>query len=213
MDRSEPFELRLGAWIRAQRPDHSLLYEHVTAPGGVRIVEREAAGEAVVECPVPAGCTCIQWRLDGLFSFLKEDKNADGTLLVCRQDGRYEAHIIECKRTVDQTKWHEIARQFRWTLGKLLAIAGVLGIAIERVTFGTAYRRDQLSEDESPNPSQGRPMLEGRAEEGDDAAAITEARRYQLAWMNDQVRLPGFLNPFPHVKIRLDAEGRGTYRA
>ncbi len=170
MERSEPFERRLGAWIRAQRSDRSPLYEHVPAPGSVRIVEREAAGEADVECPVPEGCAWVHWRLDGLFSFLKEDKNADGALLLCHPDGRYEAHVIECKRTVDQAKWHEIARQFRWTLGKLLAIAGVLGIQLDRVTLGTA-------------------------------------------WMTDQVRLPGFAHPFPHVKIPLDASGRGTYRA
>jgi hypothetical protein len=204
MDRSGTFEERLDAWIGAER------YEHVAAPGCVRIVERAPEGKAEVECPVPEGCTWIQWRLDGLFKFLKEDNNADGLLLLCRQDGRYEAHVIECKRTVRPDRWHKIQRQFRWHLGKLLAIAGVLGIQFERVTLGTAYQRDQLSEDESPNPTRGRPTLEG---EGDDATTITDGRRYQLAWMNDQVRLPGFAHPFSHVKIRLDAQGRGTYRA
>ncbi len=63
MDWSEPFEQRLGAWIRAQRPDQSPLYQHVAAPGCVRIVEREAAGEADVTCRWSRHVPSV--RLDG----------------------------------------------------------------------------------------------------------------------------------------------------
>ncbi len=213
MDRSGDLGQRLAAWIRATTSDARPLYEVIPHPGSARIVEREVAGEAEVDCPAPEGCAWIHFRIEGtgLFSFLLEDKNADGSLLLCRQDGGYEAHIIECKRTVDQTNWSKIGKQFLWTLGRLLALAGVLGIALEQVTLGTAFRRDRLSEDESPNPTRGRPLLDDAAAPDEEERTLTEARRQQLAWMSDEVRLPGFVDPFPHVKIPLDAQGRSTY--
>jgi hypothetical protein len=215
MDRTHDLDQRLASWIRTL-PGQGPLYEVIADPGSARIVELERRGEAEVTCPAPGGCRWIHWKLQGatgFFQFLREDKNADGALLLCRQDGGYEAHVIECKRTVDQTKWHEIGKQFLWTLGKLLALAGVLGITLDRVTLGTAFRRDQLSEEESPNPAQGRPVLDGPAAQDDDERTVTEARQRQLAWMNDEVRLPGFARSFRHVKIPLDPQGRGTYRA
>jgi hypothetical protein len=217
MERSGDLSQRLAAWICRPRKgtDEEPLYKEVRAPGTVLVVEREKAGEAEVECQVPDGCTCIDWKLGrtGLFGFLQEDKNADGALLLCRPDGSFEARIIECKRTVDQRKWSDILAQLRWSLSKLLAIAGVLDIEIRAATLGTAYRNDKLSEEESPNPTLGKPLLDGGAMLGPEETEITAARLQQLAWMSDEVRLPGFARPFRHVKIRLDeATGRATHR-
>src|ERR1700733_299953 len=113
MDRSEAFAARLEGWICRHRPDKSPLYESTVAPGSIHIVEDEPGGRADVAYVVPEGCSAVRFWPDGMFSFLKEDKTADGALLVCRDDGGYEALIIECKRTVDQKRWHDIARQFR----------------------------------------------------------------------------------------------------
>jgi hypothetical protein len=207
MDRSGDFAERLAAWIHP-------LYDVIPHPGSARIVELKVGGEADIECPAPAGCTWVHFRVEETvhFAFLKEPKSADGALLLCRE-GRYEAHVIECKRTVHQAKWEEVHGHFFGTLGRLLALAGVLGIELDRVTFGTAFRRDQLSPEESPNPTHGRPLLDALPEDGDAEHAVSGARLRQLAWMNDEVRLPGFVHPFPHVKIRLDPQGRGAYLA
>jgi hypothetical protein len=207
MDRSGDFAERLALWIHP-------LYEVIPHPESARVVELKAGGEAEVDCPAPAGCVWVHFRIEDTvpFSFLLEKKSADGALLLCRE-GRYEAHVIECKRTVNRAKWKEVSREFLGTLGRLLALAGVLGIEIDRVTFGTAFRDDKLSPEESPNPTRGRPLLDALSQEGDAEHAVTDARRQQLAWMHDEVRLPGFVHPFPHVKIRLDPQGRGAYRA
>lgn len=81
---------------------------------------------------------------------------------------------------------------------------------LDRVVFGTAFRNDRLSEDESPNPAEGMPLL-GEAND-DEERQQDRARRQQLAWMNDEVRLRGFSQPFQHTRIALHQEdGRGTY--
>lgn len=109
---------RLNTLIKATAPDRQRrpcpVYELVLPPNKAIVGEAEMSGEAEIACEIPEGCTCIQWRLPtGLFAFLQQDKNADGAFVIQRADGAFEAHIMECKRTVDQTKWSEILQQMR----------------------------------------------------------------------------------------------------
>ena len=39
---------------------------------------------------------------------------------------------------------------------------------------------------------------------------LSRARRQQLDWENDDLRLDGFEGRFPHRKVALDAGGAGT---
>lgn len=200
---NKPFEDRLKRWLDNKRT----LYQAFSEGQTLHICEQEKGGAADVQFKVPERCSAVQWSLKDSMPFLLEAKTADGAIVLCRDNGSYEAWIIECKKTVDQSKWNEIHKQFRGTLGRLLALAGVLGIEFLKVGFGTAFRDDKLSEDESPNPAQGKWML-GPAED-EEQRNQNRAAREQMAWMRDQVRVDGIEEIFEHRKIRLDGQGRG----
>lgn len=182
-------------------------YTLVEPPSKAIVEEPQSAGEARVECTLPDGSRCVQWNLQtGMFRFLQEEKNADGALLVWQsdgsEDGSFEAHIMECKKTVDQTKWAEILQQMRWTLARLLAVAGTLGIPIVKARFYTAFRRDRLSSDSSRNPALPRIPIEGGSPRRGE---LDRALRQQLDWESDDLAIEGFMGRFHHRKVQLDA--------
>lgn len=185
--------------------------EIIQPPEKALVVEREKSGEAEIACMVPEGWVCIQWNLPtGLFGFLREDKNADGAFFLQQEKGGViEAHIVECKRTVDQKKWTDIVQQMRWTLSKLLALAGALGLSLSRVVLYTAFRNDSLSFERSPNLTD---MKRTIGEQSEEDLQINEEGRELLDWEDDKVRLRGFEGTFSHRKIQLDKEtGRGMF--
>ncbi|WP_437589956.1 hypothetical protein [Sorangium sp. So ce1000] len=209
-------EQRLAAIIAPKLGDGGPFYELLRPPSQATVKETKESGYAEVACIIiPEGHLCIQWRFEetGRFPFLRGDKNADGAFLVIGPDGRIQAHIIECKRKVTQGKWEDILQQMRWTLYKLLSLAGVLGLSIDEVYLGTAYRLDELSEESSPNPTLGKPTLGGTSPQTPGEGELSESRLRQLAWENDEVHLPGFDEAFRHVKVQLDeTSGHGVYR-
>lgn len=216
MKSSGNIEQRLAAHIRETPPaqtGQARVYVLVRHPEQVVIVEREKAGEARVACSLPEGALCIQWNLPtGLFQFLKEEKNADGALLIWRDDGthdgHFEAHVMECKATVNQNTWTKILQQCRWTFLRLRAVAGVLGVPISRVTFYTAYRDDKLSIASSRNPLVPRNLITSRSAPPDER--IERIRQLKMAWENDDISLADFEGRFAHTKIELDGRGNGA---
>lgn len=217
MRASGTLEERLRAHVQptiALKNGEVRFYEIVEPPSKAIVEEREAAGEARVECDLPPGTRCVRWNLGtGKFQFLKEERNADGALLLFRddgsKDGAFEAHILECKRTVDQKKWSDVLQQMRWTLARLLAVCGTLGIPVVRACLYTAFRRDSLSSNSSRNPALPRIPIGGARL--DDEIELSWARLQQLAWEDDEVALAGFEGRFPHRKVKLDeASGAGA---
>lgn len=110
---------------------------------------------ATVTCLLPAKTTCIRWKLESpnLFPFLKERLAADGALLIERADGTYEAHVMECKLTINQDTWTRAKRQMRWSLVRLQALAGVLDVKLTRMRCYTAYRHERWEKGCSSFPS------------------------------------------------------------
>jgi hypothetical protein len=185
------------------------VYAWVAPPGSVIVRESEREGEATVEMTLPAACECLDlWLPTGLFEILQKDKNADGAHLLIFEDGRIEAHVTECKKTIDQTTWLDATEQMRWTLVKLQALAGALGEHLAGAVLYTAYREDRLSEEESANPAQTERLV--GVPQGEREIELTYTRRKQLEWTRGRVRLRGFHGDFPHHRIELDEEdGRG----
>lgn len=185
------------------------VYRWVRAPARVLVEETEAEGEAALDLGLPDGTTCLVLHLPtGLFGFLAEDKNADGALLLVLADGSVEAHICECKKTVDSSQWTKALRQMTWTLVKLRALAAALGEQLAGAVFYTAFREDSLAEDSSPNPA-GAERIVGVPESAPEAE-LDVGRRNQLQWMRDGLRLRGFEGAFRHHKIKLDPRGAGA---
>jgi len=208
MNHTGSFEERIQNTLRATMSDKEKggaktpFYEIVHAPGPTFVVEDKKDGLSRVACYIPEGALSVKLNIrDGLFQFLREAKNADGAFLVRRADGLFEAHVIECKRSVNQSKWEDAIKQVRWTVLCLLSLAGALGIQVEAIVLQTAYRFDKLSPDDLPNPNIAKAAI-GPLDA--DEEEPTTARRKQLEWERDEVTLDGFDGWFPHVKVKLD---------
>lgn len=178
-------------------------FQIVDGPATVTIEEREKAGYARILCKFGEGVRVIQWTLQtGDLRPIASEKNADGAMLVVRPDGALEAHVMECKQTVDSKHWNDALVQIEWTVIRLLAIAGALHERVERVVLYTAFRRNALAVDESEEPVQFELPL-------DDEDSLPYRR--QLPMMRSatetEVALPGWTSPFLHVKVQKDEEG------
>lgn len=173
----------------------------------VLIEDLSEQGEARVTCALPQGAIGMNWRIESPrpFTFLKEGKAADGALMLQLADGTFEAHIMECKRTVNQEKWKEIKQQIRCSLIRLRALAGVMGIQFNRVVCYTAYRRDMLAPGAVKLPV-GR--LQSQQADQDENL---EALRQQTDWEEPEIQLRNFPTRFLHRKVKLDDQA-GTGR-
>lgn len=177
------------------------------AQDGGQVVVQETAQDAHARAEVtfqaPPG-----WRLVCLlnnayaFDWLSERAAADGIVLACRPDGRWEAHIVECKATVKLNEWRHIrTRQFRGGRIRLDALCGVLGIQVDAVKVYTAYRKAAVGR-ETPNSVQlvhdvGRGASPGLAD--------------QRAWEAPDVEIADY-GRVPHRRIELDVQdGVGRY--
>jgi trans-aconitate methyltransferase len=181
------------------------LYEILAGQAVVK--EQEKEGEAHVDCALPPETVGIQWHIENpkLFPFFKQQLAADGSLMVQRPDGTWEAHILECKATVNQDAWAKALRQMRWSLMRLRALAGVLGVQFSRVVLYTAFRKDEMRKD----PVLLKLPLGDWQPANDEQAEAEDALQRQREWPRDdtgRVRLDGFEELFSHRKVRLDVQ-------
>jgi hypothetical protein len=183
------------------------LYQIRLGPCEVVVRERQNEGRAEVRCTVPESARCIVWDIEkGLFPFLRSNECADGALLIERSDGAFEAHVVECKRTIQQDSRSKAKKQMAWTLVRLHALAGALGRRLERAMLYTAYYADQLSKDPGLLKV---PVGTAGALTEEDAAAV-EALEGQFDWPEAEIELRGFDGRFPHRAICLnDAASEG----
>jgi hypothetical protein len=184
---------------------HKLFTVH-RGPCEARVVERQKDGKAEISCALPAGALCIEWNIEkDLFPFLKSNECTDGAFLVERPDGSFDAHILECKITINQDSRSKAKAQMAWTLVRVLALAGVLGARVHRAILYTAYCQDRM--DKSPGLAK---LPLGRIEDAEEDAEVVDALRGQFDWPERQVELRGFDERFVHHAIRLtppDQEG------
>lgn len=188
------------------------LYRIVIGPSPVVVEETAKDGRARVVFEPAEGARCVEWHVQQrLFNFLKEDKNADGAFFVQCRERSFEAHIVECKRTINQDSWDKAKRQMRWTLLRLRALAGVLGVELASVVCYTAFCEDELHPDSSPDPAEGKiPIGDEEPLSPEDAEAQLALRR-QFDWEGDEVNLRDFEGAFPHRKLPLELkEGVGV---
>ena len=170
--------------------------------GQALVEEREKDGKAQVTCVLPPGARCIQWRIEAqtLFPFLKERMAADGALLLLLANGQWEAHIMECKLTVNQDAWARAKRQMRWSLVRLRALAGVMNVRLDRVVCYTAYREDALE------PGLLKLPIGVLQPENEEQAEDLETLREQVDWRDLEIKLRGFDGSFAHHKVQLDTQ-------
>lgn len=183
----------------AERILDPTMYERVDE---VFLVEETAEdGEARLSCRIPSGALALRFRTSrqefpSRFRFLRSSRSCDGAVLLLRPDGRWEAHVVECKRTMAWDKWDKAKEQLGWSLVRLHTLAHVLGISIAASRCHSVFREDRL--DRSPATA-------------DPALARHPLGRPRLDWLDDQVHLPAFERPVTHTRHRLDvSDGTGA---
>lgn len=88
----------------------------------------------------------------GFFSFIENQKCADGALLVDLGNKRYAGYLLECKRTLDQDKLKDVKKQLIGAIYKLRAIVGLLEGRLEQVSLFAAFRRNRFNEARAASP-------------------------------------------------------------
>lgn len=176
------------------------LYEVCQGQTQVSEVLEADDSAAAVTCVLPADTTCIRWKIERatLFPFLKDRLAADGALILERADGTYEAHVMECKRTINQETWSRAKLQMRWSLIRLQALAGVLGFKLARVHCYTAYRHERWEKALLKLP-----IGEVQPKDASQAEAA-ELLLDQGDWLTPEIELRGFDSPLSHQKVQLD---------
>lgn len=187
---------------------HKNLYELLTDSAIVE--EKEKGSEAHVKCVLPPDTLGIQWRIGSkdLFPFFKQQLAADGSLMLQRSDGAWEAHILECKVTINQDAWSKALLQMRWSLMRLRALAGVLGVRFQHVVLYTAFRKDEMLKDPVLLKV---PLGDWQPPNAEQAEAVDALKR-QRDWPQGdkgEIRLEGFDERFVHRKVKLDGQGAG----
>jgi hypothetical protein len=125
-----------------------------------------------------------------------------------RSDGAWEAHILECKVTINQDAWSKAMRQMRWSLMRLRALAGVLGVRFQHVVLYTAFRKDEMLKDPVLLKM---PVGDWQPPTAEQAEAVDALKR-QRDWPQEdtgEIRLEGFDERFLHRKVKLDGQGMG----
>lgn len=179
---------------------HNNLYEVCTVQ--TLVTEATDEGAATVTCTLPQEVVGIRWKIEtaSLFPFLKEKLAADGAVILQLPDGTYEAHIMECKLTVNQDSWARAKRQMRWTLIRLRALAGVLGIQFKRVVCYTAYRFERWETGLVKIP------IGAPKPVNDEQAETIDLLQQQGDWLAAEIELRDFDPLFLHRKVVLNSE-------
>ena len=172
--------------------------------GAVTVSETASDGGAEVRVTVPDG-----WRLERLslpeaLSWLSVRNHADGIVFAQRPDGRWEAHIIECKATVSDNAWRKARKQFLGTRVFADAVAGVTGISISDAALYTAYRTSKIDPATSTDPIINVVPVGSASTRRDDA-------RYagRVEWASDDIIIDGF-GRVPHRKLHLTLDEAGV---
>jgi hypothetical protein len=171
----------------------------------IDIFEEASDGEAHVTCTFAPGSVGVFFRLEGMgFPYLRNQKSVDWLVLLHHTDGALDAHLVECKRTVNAQTWRKTKDQMASSVTRCLALAGALGAEIRRFHGYTAYRNDKLSAPRSPDPVFSRLPLGPGAVAREEPTETREARVGQRDWQAADILLEGFDTPVTHRRVLLD---------
>ena len=109
---------------------------------------------------------------------------------------------MECKRTINLESWNDAKIQLRWSLARVRALAGVLGVPISRACCYTAYREETFS----TNPGLVKLLIAGPS----PSDPLSQGFRAQFDWPDEEIDLGPYPSRWPHRKVKLDDKGQGA---
>lgn len=197
-------KLKGDLWQRLRVAINPERFSLAFAPKAIVLTEKKAKGRAEILLAPGIGMLCIAWDIEAnIFGFLGDEKNADGAFFVLGNGDDVEAHIVECKRTINTGVWRKSKKQMRATLLRLRALAGVLGLTITRVVCYLAFHKDEEGDITSADPAVFRLPI------GACATATTEDQetlailREQYGWREDAIELPDITGLHTHRRLKL----------
>lgn len=129
--------------------DMLLANEVIVTRSDITLEERETSGQAYLKWIMTNEFIVFIKPEQKVFPFLK-----DGPYRCCADkiifenidnSNNYRLHIIEFKKTVDNSKWEKARHQFKMALLNARSMSGFLGINIVDARFYTGFRFDKLS--------------------------------------------------------------------
>ncbi|ARU59954.1 hypothetical protein CBW65_01925 [Tumebacillus avium] len=197
---SSTIQERLELWIK---DDHyKLILDQRTNVVETRVSED---GEANVSCILPAVQAYVLTLEGKACAHLKKEKCADGMLLLEYSPGHWELHIVECKRTINRSKWGKVKYQFVASIQRAMAMLASIGIYPDKIKLYTAFREDPIQAEIEANP-----VFDKIGIEGWRALAPEKKEKLQfIDWLETGIEI--WTKEFiPHEKVELDEEGNGT---
>lgn len=170
--------------------------EHRCSVGSDQFIleENREEGYTKIICKTNKHCLIFHIEKHGLKCLINESC-ADHIIFERVSDQSWNLHIIECKKSVGDSEWEKIKKQFEGALLNALALMGVLGIEkLEEIKCYTAFRRDKLTVRECTNPALLKTLVGGPA-----------SGNPILEWRYGRVQILSIKN-ITHRKIQLDQE-------
>lgn len=172
--------------------------------GAVSVTETSSDGAAEVTFHAPEGWRLERLNLPEALTWLAVRNHADGIVFAQRPDGRWEAHIVECKATVSDNAWGKARQQFRGTRVFADAVAGVVGVELSAAVVYTAYRTSKIDAASSPDP------IIAAIPVGSPATRTTPERHAgRVEWASADIAVEGF-GRLPHHKVQLEVGDTGV---
>lgn len=189
---SESLRDRLVTWFHKeayQESDRQLI-----------VKEPKKAGEAEVTVTLQRYSIAFNNMEKSRLSCFKNAKCADGIIFEQLNDGNWNLHVMECKRTMKADEWEKTKQQFEGAILNAHALAGVLGIqGFSNIYCYTAFRHDRLTPASSPDPVFAKLLV-----------GVPTTASPSFDWEKDRVKILS-LPRVQHKKVQLDpATGTGT---
>lgn len=201
---NEPILERFKLWIQ---PDH---FEVVAKQATVIEPKRDAQGRPTDEIESEVHCyfdsqQVIHLKLEGKeCAHLISKKCVDGIFAVQNEDETWDLHVMECKRTIKESKWKKVKYQFEASILRAVGILTGLGIQVSGIQLYTAVQYDLLTPKIESDPTLARMNQTG----WNKLSSEDQEKMHYLDWMNTELELWVKKN-IPHQIIILDESGKG----
>lgn len=172
----------------------------------VKVIENSAEGYAELTCVLKRAVEFVGLKQSDTSSFLfvKNQRSVDGALLIPIKPTAFSVHLIELKKSVDETKWQDIKEQLSCSWLRIKAICGMLDIEVDSVTCYTGYQNDNLS----TNPALMKLPLGLSASSSSPASQFL---RQRAEWYGKKISIDFWDKKLvTHHRVPLDAAGLGS---
>ena len=191
-------EERLALWIKK---DHYLLIDGTDT----EVTEKKDDGYALVHCTLPHGLA-YELTLEGKsIAHLVSKKCNDGVLLLETPNGDWELHIIECKRTVNKSKWDKTKLQFETTIQRSLSLLASIGVFPAKIKLYTAVRDQEIIDEKNADPVLNKMTLA----EWRELSLKQQEKLHYMDWFDHSIGI-WVQSDIPHEIIPLDENGNGS---